>query len=278
MPDYLAFQPDFNDPQEADSFDELPLWSAMFGLLLFKHLALRPDQVVLDIGYGTGFPLLELALRLGPTCRVYGVDPWGAARRRARLKAGLWQVGNAWPLPGDAAALPFRAGLFDLVVSNLGLNNFSDPATALQECGRVSKPGARLVLTTNLQGTMQEFYAVFETSLVELGQLQAVQALHKHVAHRATLQGLADLFQRAGFRLADIHEETGVLRYADGSAFLNHFFIKRGFMPAWKTIPDPAGLEAVFARLEANLNHLAQARGELALTIPMAYVEAEKVD
>ncbi len=277
MPAYLSFQPDFNDPQQAASYDELSLWSAMFGLLMFKHLPLRPGQVVLDVGYGTGFPLLELALRLGPTCKVYGIDPWEAARRRAREKAGLWQVPNAWPLPGDAAALPFPAERFDLVVSNLGLNNFSDPLAALQECRRVCRPSARLVLTTNLQGTMQEFYAVFENTLLELEQFQAVQALRKHVAHRATLKGMAELFQRTGFQLADVHEESAVLRYADGSAFLNHYFIKRGFMPAWKEIPAPANLEPVFTRLEAALNRLAQERGELALTIPMAYVEAVRI-
>lgn len=277
MSNYLDFEPDFDDPQEVAGYDELPLWSALFGQLLFKYLPLRQHQAVLDIGYGTGFPLLDLALRLGPTCKVYGIDPWEAARQRALLKAARWQVSNAWPLPGDAAALPFRAGSFDLVVSNLGINNFSDPPAALKECWRVTAPNARLALTTNLVGTMQEFYAVYESTLLEMGMETAGQALRTHIAHRVTLESLADLFQRAGFRLAIVHEETAVLRYADGSALLNHFFIKRGFLPAWKAIPPAADLAAVFARLEAALNRLAGERGDLALTIPMAYVEAERI-
>jgi len=275
--DYLDYEPDFDDPLEVDSYDEVSLWGGMFGEMLFKYLPLRHDQAVLDLGYGLGFPLLDLAQRLGPTCRVYGIDPWGAARRRARFKAARWQVTNAWPLPGDAAALPFAAETFDLVVSNLGVNNFADPLAALLECGRVTRPGDCLALTTNLQGTMREFYEVYEAVLAEMGLDKALEALRKNVAHRATVAGLDELFQRAGFHIAIVHEQTGLLRYADGSAFLNHFFIKRGFLPDWKEIPEPAHRVEVFARLEAQLNRLAEARGELALTIPMAYVEAERI-
>jgi ubiquinone/menaquinone biosynthesis C-methylase UbiE len=66
---------DWSAPEVAAHYDELPLWSAPFGLLLLKHLPLRPHLTVLDVGCDTGFPLLELAQRLGATCRVHGVDP-----------------------------------------------------------------------------------------------------------------------------------------------------------------------------------------------------------
>ena len=56
---------DLNDATVVSAYDELPLWSAMAGLLLLEHVPLRPDMVVLDIGCGTGFPALELAERLG---------------------------------------------------------------------------------------------------------------------------------------------------------------------------------------------------------------------
>ena len=48
MTDYLSYQ--FTDSQEfVDTIDEVPLWSAAFGLLLLKHLELKPDLTVLDI-------------------------------------------------------------------------------------------------------------------------------------------------------------------------------------------------------------------------------------
>ena len=63
MTDYLKYK--FQDtPEFVNTFDELPLWSASFGLLLLKHLELKPNLKVIDIGSGAGFPLLELAARL----------------------------------------------------------------------------------------------------------------------------------------------------------------------------------------------------------------------
>lgn len=56
--------------------DEVPLWSAPFGLKLLEHVIYKPDLAVLDIGFGSGFPLIELAMRLGKNARVYGIDPF----------------------------------------------------------------------------------------------------------------------------------------------------------------------------------------------------------
>lgn len=42
MTEYLSYQ--FEDsPDFVETFDELPLWSASFGLLLLKHLDLKPN-------------------------------------------------------------------------------------------------------------------------------------------------------------------------------------------------------------------------------------------
>ena len=140
--DYLTFAVDLNAPESVSVYDELSLWSAMFGLLLLRHIPLRHGMQVLDVGCGTGFPLFELAQRLGSTSRVYGLDPWEAALNRAKRKAQLWNVRNAELGQGDAAVMPFRNGQFDLIVSNLGLNNFDDPEAVLAECWRVTKPSA----------------------------------------------------------------------------------------------------------------------------------------
>ena len=67
MMEFLNYK--FKDtPEFVNTFDELPLWSAPFGLLLLKHVELKPNLKVIDIGSGAGFPLLELASRLGNSC------------------------------------------------------------------------------------------------------------------------------------------------------------------------------------------------------------------
>jgi hypothetical protein len=64
----------------------------------------------------------------------------------------------------------------------------------------------------------------------------------------------------------------------DGSALLNHFFIKLGFLDAWRGVVDPADEQPIFAALEARLNDTARRHGELRLTVPMLYLEAIKPD
>ncbi len=276
MTDYLAWSaPDFTAPDTVAAYDELPLWCAMAGLFLLEHLPLPRGATVLDVGCGTGFPLLELAQRLGAGATVHGLDPWAQALRRARFKAGVIGVANATLTRGDGGAMPFPDGRFDLIVSNLGINNFADPDAVFAECGRVLKRGGRLALTSNVEGHMAELYAVFETLLTDLGHPEALAALRRHVAHRGSVASIAERLGRAGFRVARAVQRDFPMRFADGSALLRHYFIRLGFLDGWRSVVTPDTEGEIFGALEAGLNRLARERGELTLTVPIAYIEAE---
>jgi arsenite methyltransferase len=274
MTDYLDRTPDFNTPEVVSAYDELPLWSAPFGLLLLDRVRLGAGITVLDVGCGTGFPLFELAQRLGPSSTVYGIDTWQAALERARRKAEQYAVTNVRIVEGDAAATPFEDRFFDRIVSNLGINNFEDPDRVLQECRRILKPGGRLSLTSNFTGHMAEFYAVYERTLTECGLEACRPALAGHVEHRSTMAALCARLEAARFQVTGRHEASFRIRFHDGSALLRHSFIRLGFLPAWKEVVPAGELERVFQRLEQNLNAEAAARGELSLTVPYGYVEA----
>jgi arsenite methyltransferase len=268
---FLDFVADFDAPAVVTAYDELPLWSAAFGLLLLDEVPLAGMTDVLDAGCGTGFPLIELAERLGPAARVHGVDIWAAALRRAAAKIAARGTPNVELHECSAAAMPFDDAAFDLIVSNLGLNNFDDRAAALTECRRVAREGAVLALTTNLQGHMQQFYDVFAEVLE--GDEQALGRLRAHVGHRATVNEVRALLEAARFRVRRVVRRELVMRFADGMALLHHYFIKLGFLGGWKSV---AGDEAasLFTRLVERLDARAAADGELRLTVPMAYVEA----
>ena len=65
---------DHRAPGFGDDYDELPLWSAPFGLWLLDRVPVRPGLTILDVGAGTGFLTIELAQRCGAESTVIAVD------------------------------------------------------------------------------------------------------------------------------------------------------------------------------------------------------------
>ena len=267
---------DLTVPEFGDLYDELPLWSAPFGLLLLDRVPLAPGLTIVDVGAGTGFLTIELAERCGAGTTVVAVDPWKAAMDRLRRKIAQRRLDGIVLLEQDASALDLPDGSVDVLVSNLGINNFADPEAVLRECFRVARPGASLLLTTNLAGHMAEFYDVYREVLTDLGQQDRLAALAEHVAHRGSVESVSGRLERAGFAVAHVTASSFRMRFADGSALLRHHFIQLGFVPAWKAIAAEGTAAEAFDLLEQRLNAVARKRGELALTIPLACFDARK--
>lgn len=256
-------------------FEELSLWSSYFGRMLLDHVPMRQGMLVLDVGCGPGFPLFELANRLDATCKLTGIDPWGAGVKRA-----IWKNDHHQLLPkveiilGDAAEMPFPDKSFDLITSNLGINNFDDPAKVATQCHRVLRRDGRLCLTTNTEGHFMEFYSIFESVAKELGLEQVPPKLKEHERHRGTDESIRDLLEAANFSVLKIVRDKFHLRFLNGTAFLHHFLIVIGFLPAWRELVPKEMEVRFFSLLEKRLNEKAEWDGELKLTVPMLYVEA----
>ena len=274
MTDYLSWSVE-DSPAFVNTLDELPLWSAHFGIFLLRHLHYRRGLSILDIGSGTGFPLLELAGRFGNTCRIYGLDTWTNANERARRKAQDYGLANVQVVDGSADSIPFANESMDMVVSNLGINNFENPDQVFKECARVLKPGGKLCLTTNLNGHWHEFYQVFARALAEAGQNVLLPQLQAHQERRGSIESITAFYEAAGLRVTHHATETFDMKFADGSAFLNHHFVKLGWLSSWKALAG-SDIQPVFALVEKMLNDWADEHGELKLTVPMAFIEGVK--
>lgn len=274
--DFLSFSSDLSDPATVAIYDELPLWSAKFGLLMLQHVPLKEKMKVLDVGCGTGFPLLELAQRLGPSSTVYGIDTWSAALDRARFKAEKMNIGNILLMNCCASNIPSPSGEFDLIVSNLGINNFPDPVAVLKECNRVLSPRGLLSLTTNLQGHMSEFYDAFRAVMYDLDQ--NVHLLEQHIQSRTTIEELEQMFSASGFRLNRLELDSTKMRFANAAALFNHYFVKLAFLEGWRNVVPEAARPTVFSALSKRFNDLAAHEKELSFTIPMAYLEVRKME
>ncbi len=143
-------------------FNDLPLWSAPFGLKLLDQIRFKSNAKILDIGCGLGFPAIEIAMRFGNDTMVYGIDPWKEGLLCAREKAYLLKLENVKFLKQYAENLSFENDFFDIIVSNNGINNVQSLDMTLLECARVAKQGAQFVFALYTNEVLKEFYPVFE--------------------------------------------------------------------------------------------------------------------
>ncbi len=104
-----------------------------------------PSDTVADVGCGNGMYLAELAMR-GLPCRVLGVDLSFGMLAAARQRLAAARVALAG---GDATALPLRDGAADLALAAHMLYHVPEPADALRELRRVTRPGGRVVIVLN---------------------------------------------------------------------------------------------------------------------------------
>jgi SAM-dependent methyltransferase len=105
-------------------------WSRQVAARFVPWLGVPAGRRWLDVGCGTG-ALSAAARAAGAT--VVGVDP------SRGFVTGLPDV-----VIGDAQALPFAGGRFDVVVSGLALNFVPAPARAMAEMARVASPGGTI--------------------------------------------------------------------------------------------------------------------------------------
>ncbi|NIO86190.1 MAG: hypothetical protein GTN53_36995 [Candidatus Aminicenantes bacterium] len=136
--------------------------------------------------------------------------------------------------------------------------------------------GGWIALTTNPVGHMQEFYDMLAETMLQLNLGHLMDGLESQQQHRISSEKICHHLETVGFVISAVEHDSFSMRFANGSAFLNHYLIKYAFMDGWKGIFPPELVKDVFIRLEANLNALAEGENELKVTIPIAYIEGEK--
>lgn len=113
---------------------------------LGRMLELTPDRRALDIACGNGTSAILLARQFG--CAVVGVDLAPLLISRARSAASREVLGPLLDFAlGDAEALPFSQGSFDVVFSECAISTFPDKLASAREMARVLKRGGRLGFT-----------------------------------------------------------------------------------------------------------------------------------
>jgi len=119
------------------------------GADLYRQIALLTDMgeglEVLDVAAGKGVPLEYFATEFGVTAS--GVEIDAAMVEEADQSGRDLGAGDRLQFQsGRSDALPYRDEIFDITIGEIGLANHCEPADAVRELVRVTKPGGFIVL------------------------------------------------------------------------------------------------------------------------------------
>ncbi len=211
---------------------------------LLRRAAPRPDERALDVACGTGVVARHVAPLVGPTGRVVGID----------LSPAMLAVARALPAPegatiewreGDATALPFADGEFNLALCQQGLQFVPDRAAAARELRRVLARGGRAVVAVWRGFEHNPFFREFNGAMARrLGSRGPLAPFS--LGEEGELRGL---LEGAGFGDVAIEATALTLRFPSADDFL-----RLSVLAVAAVIPDLARLdEAGRAALVADI-------------------------
>ena len=113
--------------------------------------ALRPGEVLLDLGSGAGFDAFVAAPKVGASGRVIGVDMTAEMLAKARKNVTAFRertgLDNVEFRLGEIEHLPVADASVDVIISNCVINLSPDKAQVWREMARVLKPGGRVAVS-----------------------------------------------------------------------------------------------------------------------------------
>ncbi|MGH8780791.1 methyltransferase domain-containing protein [Paraburkholderia sp.] len=246
------------------------------------YIKVNPTSV-LDAGCGAGDDLPSLRERF-PEAPVFGTDLSHAMLTRAlRHDAGdtSWRrflpasIGKALGTRGprfaqsDFSALPFAAGAFEFVWSNLALHWHSRPDLVFPEWQRVLKVNGLLMFSTLGPDTLKELRGAY-------AQVDAAHGIgsHAHVIDFVDMHDLGDMLVESGFEIPVMDQETLTITYRSPESLLAD--VRRWGAYPFERDAAPQAARRLHRALLAALDARRQPDGTIALTFEVIYGHAWK--
>lgn len=157
--------------------------------------ALKPGEVVVDLGSGGGFDCFLASNAVGHKGTVIGIDMTPEMVAKARENAREAGIENVEFRLGEIENLPVQDGIADVLISNCVINLSPEKPKVMQEAFRVLKSGGRIAVT--------DIVATSELSEEVRGDLELYAGC---ISGAALISEVKTMLERAGF--VDIKIET----------------------------------------------------------------------
>lgn len=161
--------------------------------------ALKPGEIVLDLGSGGGLDCFYAARLVGPTGYVFGVDMTPEMLVLARQNKEKVGLENVEFRKGYLEALPIEDASIDVIISNCVINLSPDKDSVFREAFRVLKPGGRVAFSDEVARV--DLPAALRNNMTSWSAC---------VAGAMTGEQYKGGMERAGFRSVERHGEPGV--------------------------------------------------------------------
>ncbi len=122
-----------------------------------NYLGIQSAETVLEIGFGTGYCLQQIAMSIGKSSKAYGIDISEGMVQRTKERLERTSLLDRVELYcGDAYKLPFNDETFHAVFMSFTLELFDTPEIPmmLDEIRRVLKPNGRLGVVSLSKGNV----------------------------------------------------------------------------------------------------------------------------
>lgn len=166
---------------------------------LAQLAAVRPDEVVIDAGCGTGLVTRELTLDRAAGGKVLGIDisPAMLEIAEATRPRGAPMVFTRGMV--EDLGLPIRSA--DVVILGQVLALTARPEDVILEARRVLKPGGRIVISAYQRSLLSPVEDVFLTELLRLSNSSFFRIPRRSEQHAllGEPETLRDLLEDAGF-------------------------------------------------------------------------------
>jgi len=151
--------------------------------------ALKPGEVVLDLGSGGGFDCFLAQAKVGETGYVIGVDMTPDMVRLARKNAHEAGIDNMDFRLGEIEHLPVADASVDVIISNCVINLSVDKQQVFNDAYRVLKPGGRIAASD-----------VVATAVIPENMRDDLRLVASCIGGAEYVEDLRAIMEKAGFK------------------------------------------------------------------------------